>query len=195
MAQNELRALQQQVGLFQHDAVIAGEVGFALGAIDDKGIDGCALQAGQLDAGGESRAAQSHQTAGAHRHQNILQLRADGGRSEGLIDGLLAIGGDDNGFRFGAAGIEDLLDGLDLTRYAGMDRCRNRRFTIADELADLNGIANLYDRLAGGADVLRHGNGDLGRDRHDHAFQLGCVLLVLHMDAGKRMEHSHRYPS
>ena len=60
MAQNELRALQQQVGLFQHDAVIAGEVGFALGTIDDEGIDGCALQADQLDAGGESRAAQAH---------------------------------------------------------------------------------------------------------------------------------------
>ena len=149
------------------------------------------MQCGQLYAGGEPCAAQTHQAAGAGSRQNVLQLPADRRGGKGLIDGLQAVGGDDDGFALGAAGAVNRPDGLDRARNAGMDRRRNRCIAIADKLADLDGIADFNDRLAGGADVLRHGNSDLCRDRHDHTFQLGCVLLVLHMDAGKRMEHSH----
>ena len=67
------RAVQHLCRLFQHDAMVGGEVGLALAAVDDDGVDLLAVRHFHLDVGGESRAAQPHDAGRLHRFDDLLQ--------------------------------------------------------------------------------------------------------------------------
>lgn len=52
-------APQEAVGVFDHDPVVVGEVGLALGAVDDEVLDADSLAQGVFDMGGQGGPAQA----------------------------------------------------------------------------------------------------------------------------------------
>ena len=58
-------AAHHVLGVLDELAVVGGDIGLALGAVDDQGVDDRQVFHGQLNRGGKARAPQAHQSAGA----------------------------------------------------------------------------------------------------------------------------------
>ena len=65
-------AEQNGFALFQHDPVIAGQVWFALAAVNDQVVDSLALWWGELDVGRKCRSAKSHHAHGLDARDYLL---------------------------------------------------------------------------------------------------------------------------
>ena len=65
----DFRAVHDLRGAFAHQHVVAGDVGFAFGAVEDQGVD-LLLADTQLDVAGEYRAAQADDTGHAQQLRN-----------------------------------------------------------------------------------------------------------------------------
>ena len=153
-------------GMLHHDAVVGGEVGLALGGVDDEVLGLLAFGDAVFDMRGEGGAAEADD---AH----LLELGHDGGGLEGAlaldvgraVDGLhplVALDGDMDG---GLEEAEGVLDGLDLEDGAAdgrVDVGAHEGLGFAYELAHFHLVALLHDGSGGGAEVLVHQDHHLG---------------------------------
>ena len=111
-------------------------------------------------------------------------------------EGFLKVVGDDHGEHRGAIGVRPGLHRLDGAGDRSVDR-RAQAGAVADFLPQIHMISLGDQGLAGGADVLGHGNHHGGRGREGHNGLLpGQGLLVLGVDAavkGKCHEYHHLF--
>ncbi len=86
------------VGLLAHQQVVAGDVGFALGAVDDQRVDGVVGAGIELDAGGKARAAKSDDArpADALAQFGGIALAKIGHGFGQVCPGVFAVGLDDS---------------------------------------------------------------------------------------------------
>ena len=77
-----------RVAALQHLAAVGGQVGLALGSVDEQRVDGVGRQ---LDMRREAGTADTHQAAGLHGSQQAGFV-GDDGRHTGRINGLRTVG-------------------------------------------------------------------------------------------------------
>ena len=162
-------ALDDLLGPLQHGAVVAGDVGLALGGVDDD-IVHLAETGADLHMGGEGRAALAHDTGVFDDLHQLL-----GGQAVGVVHGMnvrthgvLEVVLDDHGHHGPAHGEGTGLHCLHRAGHAGMDGSGHETAGFTDLLTDGHLVAHRNDGLAGCTDVHRHGNDHLSR---------GCQLL------------------
>ena len=170
----------------QHGAVVAGDVGLALGAVDDDGVH-LADTAGDLHVGGEGSAAHTDDTCILDDLHHLVD--GEGVRVRGGLDLftelVLEIVFDDHGCHIAAHGIGTGLHSLDRTGNAGVDRGAQTA-ELTDLLTNLHMVANLDKRRARCTEVHRHGDDHLcrGCQLFDGLF-IGRGLHVMGMNAAK----------
>ena len=165
--------------------MVGSQVGLALGAVDQHGIDG--LAGLQLDIGGEGSAAHAHDALllddlndliGGQLFQGLVGLH-------GLVQGVLAVVLDDNAQDTGAlVGVGMRLHGHNGAADGAMDRSADESGLLADELANLYGVTGLDHRIGGSADVHSQGNDHrVGLGELLKGQMLGVFLILGGMDA------------
>ena len=179
---HEPRTLHQLVRAVEHRAGVGGDIGLALRAVDDDGLDLLEILDGQLHDRREARAAEADHAAGADGVEKVLHRLELRGLELG-IGFLLAVGGDDDGLHEPSAGADLLTDLLDRARDARVHGRGHEAAGFADQLADPDAVAGLDDRDGGRADV--HGHRDLHRLGNGQAqrSQLRGVFAVRHVYA------------
>ena len=139
-----------------HQLVIAGQVRFALCAVGNHIFNRIRIFRLQLDIGREPRTAQADHTRRLDAVDNFLVGEA--GRVFPLrivrIRGKLPVVADHDAVRQRTANHPALLDPLDRTGAAGMDRRRDKTIRFCKQLAYLHLIILLYHRFGRFADVL-----------------------------------------
>ena len=173
-----------------HDAVVAGQERFALGAVENQAFRHLAGRRAELDVGRESRTAQTYDTGGLDLVQDGGLVVGDGGHEllAAVDRGIPFIAFDgDLHVHDGIAG-EVLArgDGLDRARYGRMDEGGDESARFRDHLADKDFVAHGDDRLGRGAEVLGHRDIDGLREREllDGAF--AGIFAVVGVDTTHR---------
>ena len=180
-------ALDDLLGPLQHGAVVAGDVGLALGGVDDD-IVHLAEAGADLHVGGEGCAALAHDTGvldDLHQLLGSQAVRVVHGmnvRTHGVLEVVL----DDHGHHGPAHGEGTGLHCLHRAGHAGMDGSGHETAGFTDLLTDGHLVAHRNDGLAGCTDVHRHGNDHLSRgcQLFDGLF-IGCGLHIVGMNAAK----------
>ena len=189
-------AVDHLVGMLAHHAVVAGEVGFALGAVEQQDFELVARAEIQLDRRGEGGAAHADDARLGDAFADQLRVGV-----QGIGDGLGQVGPfvlavrleDDGGLRQ-ARGMRrgDIRYCLDAARGRGMLGCGDPALAARDQLAFPDQVACLHQRLGGGADVLLQGNVEQVRQRQgDDGLLAGLLLAVVGMDAAADGEKLH----
>ena len=181
------RAADDLLGALEHRAMVAGDVGLALRAVDDHGRD-LTDAAGDLDVGRERRAAHTDDTGVLDDLDHLLRGQSVRvGRSLDLFaDGVLIIVLDHDGGHVAAHGIRARLDRDHLAGNAGMDGSAET-LELADLLTDLHIVTDRHDGGTRCTEVHRHGNDHLsgrGRELLD-GLLIRCGLHVVGMNAAK----------
>ena len=180
-------ALDHLIRPLQAGAVVAGDVGLALGGVDDDVVH-LAQRGRDLHMGGEGSAALADDACVLDDLYQLL-TRQVFGVSRGLdvfADGVLEIVLDHHGHHGAAHGIGAGFHCLDRTGYAGVDRCGYKSAGFADPLSDFYLVAHCNNGFTRRTDVHRHGDDHLSR-----SFQLfdglfiGRGLHVIGMNAAK----------
>ena len=174
-----------------HEPVVRCNVGFALGGVDDDGVD-LADAAGNLHMGWEGGAAHTGDASLVNDLRKLFRAQGIDGlpRLNFGAQGVLKIIFDDDSHYIGTAHIGAGFHGDDLTGHGGVHRHAHPGI-VTNLLTHRDHIA-LFDKgLAGCANVLGHGDYDLlGGGKHLNGFVTGHRLHVFRMDASKkRMSH------
>ena len=163
----------------QHGAGIAGNVGLALGAVDDEILDAIGIHV-EFHVSREAGTAQAYDAA----IPNGLQKRLAGihnGRDDGLGRGHFPVGLNDYSRNSSAARQEIIRDLGDLAGYRGVNGGGHKTAGLGDEGADLDEVTDLHDGLGGRADMHGHGNGYGRGCRHGNGHELIRILSVRHV--------------
>ena len=172
------RAADDPLPLLQHQPVVCGDVGFALGAVKDEGVH-LADAGTDLHMGGEPGAAHTGNARFLDDLHDLIrrQLGVVGmGRQVGA-EGILEIVLDDHGHDLVPAGIRP---GLYRRHRPGHRRMDGGAQTgdLADLLSYRHVVALGHHALAGRADVHRHGDDDLlGRGTQGRHCLVACRLF------------------
>ena len=180
-------ALDDLLGPLQHGAVVAGDIGLALGSVN-KDIVHLAQAGADLHMGGEGRAALADDAGVLDDLYQLLGSQAVriGHGMNVRAHGVLLVVFNDHAHH-GAAHREGAgLHGLYSAGNAGMNGCGYETAGLADQLAHSNLVAHGNHGLARRTDVHRHGNDHLSRGCQllDGLF-IGCGLHVIGMNAAK----------
>ena len=143
---DEPRALGDLGGVLQHDPVVAGEIGFALRAVDDERVDGVLRV--ELDRGGEACAAHADDARIRDPRLDLFGRRV-GERLHISSFILFVVFNDDRA----------IGDALDRSAHGRMNGGTDRSACLGDELSLFDGIADGYDGNGGFSDALRKGDG------------------------------------
>ena len=190
---DEAHAAQDRLSPLQHEPVVGGDVGLALRAVDENGVD-LAHRAGELDVGGESRAAHAGDAGLLHNvddllgseHIHIVPV------PDCLAGGVLEVVLDHYGHHLAAASMGPGLHGHDLAGDAGVDG-RAKSGDLADLLSDGDLVSHGHDGLTGRAHMHGHRDYHLGRSlfQRDDRLALGRLFVLGGVDAAiKLMTHS-----
>jgi hypothetical protein len=165
---DDLGAAHHRSRPFDHDPVVAGEIGLALTAVDHDELHALAFRHLELHVAGEGRAAETHQTRELYpiRHLRGRQAhRIDGGRL-GQPLAVVGIGLDHDGGQGLAVGVEPGLDGRDAPRHRSVEGGRDEAARLADQLAAAQALPDPDDGLRRGAGVLGERQHVLLHERH-----------------------------
>lgn len=192
-----LQAPKNPVRLLPQEPLISRDVGLALRGIDYDGIH-LADAGGKLHVGGEGGASHTHNPSLPDDIHKVSGAETGEVRPGSDLRGnrLLEVVGNDHREYRGAIGMGPGLHSLHSTGDRSMDRCAQAR-TITDFLPQVHMVSLGHQRLAGGSDVLGHGNYHGGRGWEGYNGLLpGQVLSVLGMDTavkGKCHEYHHLF--
>ena len=165
------------MGVLQQAAVIRGDIGLALGAVDEQRVDLVQVLGGQLYRGGEAGAAQTHQAAGPDRVLEGLQVGDHRGSDRG-VHLLLAVRDDDHGGLHRAVGGGDGGDAVHDAGHAGVDVGGDKAAGLAHHGTHIDLVALGHSGRSRSTDVLGHGQDDLRRQRHHYRLEAGSPLLM-----------------
>jgi len=182
----ELGAANDLLGPLQHGAVVAGDVGLALRAIDDDGVH-LADAAGDLHVGGERSAAHADDAGVLDDLHHLLHAEGIGirGGLDLFAHLVLHVVFNDHRRDVAAHGIGAGFHCLHRAGNAGVDRGA-QSVEFADLLAHLHVVPGLDQGRAGRAKVHRHGDDHNSRRSQllDGLF-IGCGLHIMGMNAAK----------
>ena len=157
-AEQDARARQDAVGALAHQAIVAGDPGFAFGAVEDQGVHARALA--ELHMAGEGGAAQTDQAAVAQPGQRRVATGALGIERGVFHPALLAIGFDDDAARLQPRGVRHRV-APEVDHRAGgggVHRSAEHAFGLADALPLEHFLADLDDAACAGAGALAQGH-------------------------------------
>ena len=193
------------VGALEHEPVVAGEVGLALGGVDDHPVDGLVGRRRQLHRGREGRAALAHDARLAHALDDLLAghrvggqgRQHEGARVDGL--GLVALlgrrglaGHDEHEVGGDAAHHRSLHQLLDGAADGRMDGCGDEAGTLGQQLTLAHVGALLHQGIGGLAEMLSQRHVQFGRDGHDLEGQvLGEFLVLVGVHTAPEAPQSH----
>ena len=190
---NDLQTLHQLRGMFPAQPVVSRYVRLALARVDDDGVH-LADAAGELDIGGEGRAAHAHDAALADNADQLLRAegvyRFLGAGPDVLTQGIQVVILDHHTHHGGAAGVGAHFHSLDRTGDGSVDR-HAQSLIITDLLTHGHRVALLHEGVAGGADMLGHGDHYNIRLRENLSLLVaGIPLIFFGMNpAEKRKRH------
>ena len=180
-------ALDHLLRTLQHGAVVAGDVGLALGGVDDDVVH-LAKTGRDLHMGGERRAALTDDAGVLDDLDELLRRQIVGilHRMDVFAHGVLEVVFDHHGHHRSAHREGTGLHCLHRTRNAGVDGRGDKSAGFTNSLSNFHLVPLGHDGLAGSADVHRHGNDHLSRgfQLFDGLF-IGCGLHVIGMNAAK----------
>ena len=133
-----------------------------------------------IHAGDAGLADDGDEVLGAHGGDGLGVPRLDRGAER-----VAAVGLDDDGRLQVPARMGPGLDGRDRAGHGGVDGDAEA-LAVADLLADGHAVSDFDERLAGRADVLRHGDGDNARVQRDDGRLARKLLIALRMDAAEK---------
>ena len=181
------RALDDLLGTLEHGAVVARDVGLALGGVDDDVVH-LAKTGRDLHMGGERRAALTDDAGVLDDLDELLRRQIVGilHRMDVFAHGVLEVVFDHHGHHRSAHREGTGLHCLHRTRNAGVDGRGDKSAGFTNSLSNFHLVPLGHDGLAGSADVHRHGNDHLSRGCQllDGLF-IGRGLHVIGMNAAK----------
>ncbi|MPM32106.1 hypothetical protein SDC9_78665 [bioreactor metagenome] len=185
------RASDDFLGALQHGAMVACDVGLALRAVDDHGVD-LADTAGNLHMGGEGCAAHADNASFLDDLHHLFDGECIGVRGSLDLFAQLVfhVVFDHDGGHVAPHGIGTGLHGLYRAGNAGVNRCAQAA-ELADFLSDLHMVTRFDKGCARSAEVHGHGDDHLSRGRQlfDGLF-IGGGLHIMGMNtAEKRLCH------
>ena len=190
---DDLQALHQLRRMLPAQPVVSRYVRLALAGVDDDGIH-LADAAGELDVGGESRTAHADDAALPDNADQLFRaecvhlfLRAG---LDVLTQGIQMVILDHHTHHGGTAGVGAHFHSLDLTGDGSVDR-HTQSLIIADLLTHGHRVTLLHEGVAGGADMLGHGDhNDIRLGENLSLLVAGIPLIFFGMDpAEKRKRH------
>ena len=139
-----------------HQLVVAGQIWFALGAVGDHILNRLRILRLQLDISRKARAAQADHAGILNPLDDLLVRQLVRAHPLGIIGkrGEQPVVGDHNAFRQSAADHTALLDHLDRTGTAGMNRRGNKAVRFGKQLAHPDLIILFDDRFGRFTDML-----------------------------------------
>ena len=193
LAQNlahDLHAGADARRLFHHHAAVGGEIGFALGTVQDEEFAALVRRRGELDDGGEARAAHAADAGVVDARAQVFnggRLPVQRGKGGGVF--LRLVGFKDYAVRHAARRPQALFDALDRAARRRVDGHRDEAVTLADELAAQDVVARLDEAFGGRAEMLAHGNGEgLGNGQLFDRLAGGQFLVVVGVDPAMELE-------
>ena len=169
-------ALFDQIAVLEHDAVVAGDEGLALRAVDENGLDMALLGGGELGPHGEGRTAETHDAAFAHALEEAVKIGRLGDLEIGaLFHFAVALDADGRGL---AATDGIGLDGFDGAGDRGVDGRAVASLLAGDQLADGHVVADLNDGLGRLAGVHIHRQQHLFGHCHAHGRHAGRAFVM-----------------
>ena len=167
-----LDAVEDVMGVLDEAPVVGGDIGLTLRAVDDQHVDLVQVLGGQLHRrGGSRRRPGPGPLARTASTKDFISVTCGGG--DGGVHRLLAVRGDDHGLLGRAVGRGNGGDLGHRTGNAGVDVGGDEAPCLAHHGAHIHLVALGDGRGGGGADVLSHGQDDLGRQRHRHRLKVG----------------------
>ena len=136
--------------LLLHQAIVAGQIGFTLAAVDDQGVDGVSQRQTQLVGGGEHGAAHADDTGIGDQGDQLLALQLTQVAMQRWRDALEGLGGDPQRDGPPFTG----FDGGDGGRQWRVDRHREAAIGLGQQLVGRHLVSDSHHRDGGGAGVL-----------------------------------------
>ena len=157
-------ARQHLLRVLQQGPVVGGDVGLALGGVDDEGVH-LAQGAGDLHMGGEGGASHAHDAILLDKLQQagrvLFHLFRVG--MDALVHPVQMVVFDHHGHDRLPVGVEPGLHGRHRAGHAGVDDGGDRRLAAPDDLPQLDVVPFFHRGRAGRADVHGHGDDHLVR--------------------------------
>ena len=193
----DLGAVNYLVGALQHQSVVGGDEGLALGAVDDE-LCCLANRSRELCVGGEGGAAHARYARGAYELHDLVGSSVGKGlgkRRDVGTDRVFAVVLDDHIANGHPLCVIDRIDGNDLARNAGVHGTSQTRRDSADHLSVCNRVSHLDQRLAVSADVLGEGNGHRGGGGHHFDGTRASVFVLLDVRTASKCKCQNSLPS
>ena len=153
----------ERLRVFQHDAMVGRQEGFAFTAVHHHRVHGVLPRHGELDVGREPRAAQAHDAGVLHAFDDVLPRQCVE-IARGAVEHLLVVAGIDpehDGFGLGPLGAWHQVDGLDHARCRGVHGHGQKAVGPGDGFAPHHFLTGMHERHRRPAQVLG--------ERNDHA--------------------------
>ena len=177
---HDRRATQDLGRAFAHQPVVAGDVGFALGAVQDQRAGRVFGARAQLDVGRKARSAHADDAGIAQPVAQFVRCQREGIDRLERRPALLAVGLDDHRQIGQPRGMRQ-HGGLDRTHHAGagsVDRGREIAVWRGDALALQHLLTGLHQRTCGAAGALMQRHHQPRRQRGDPDRRFARQLLV-----------------
>lgn len=146
-------SLDHPVGPFEHDAVVAGQIRFALAAVDEHRVDGFAAV---FFIGGKTRAAHADQAGLPHPFDPFFLRFVNGQLGKQGSGGVAAVVFDHYRRHLITIGRQAGFDGQNGSGHSRMDRRGEIVPAASDDIPHQHPVAGGYGRLAFPAETLAH---------------------------------------
>ena len=167
----------EHIALFQHDAVVAGDIRLALCAVYQHGVDLVASDCVKLAPQGECCAAQTDNAAVLHSSKEGVKIGDGGGSKIGIFFHLAVAFDPDDGYA-SAVCLNKGLDSGDSTRNGCVNGRGHSAACCSDKLTDADIVAYGDNGLSGAAAV--HGQGKQNfRGGCNFCSLRACSVLVM----------------
>ena len=208
-AEQDARARQDAVGALAHQAIVAGDPGFAFGAVDYQRINRLAGRRGQLHMCREGRTAHADKTSVTYQVLQQGRIRfhvsvADGGRhAVGNLHRNIAVRSGNRFLRFDNNRVADKSARMAMLRHGryfagnrGVDRRGNEPAGFADDLAFDDAVADIDDGLRRSPEMLTERHDHPGRGWHfDTPLRARQFLVLVGMNATlEGLSYRHKNP-
>ena len=180
--QHQAHPIDHVGGPVAHDAVVAGEIGFAFAAVDDQRVDLAALAERQLDRRRKGGAAQPDHAGRGDQRRDLRRCQRERiGRNVGLECAVVSIGFKGDGLERQARRMRrgDLADGDDPARCRRMHGRGNAALRFGDQLAFQHLLTDQHHRAGRLPDVLQQRHVKPRRQGQGTQRRIGGRALVI----------------
>ena len=167
---HQLDTYHDLLAAFQHELVVAGQIRFALYAIDNQHFGFLARRRHQFDVSGEASSAQAHDAGVLDLVYNLFRVQVGEGYDDvcavNLRQPFVAFDVDVDGLHLHAPCVHGGVDLRDLAADRAVNRRTDKPAGFCQQLTHFHRVAFLYNRFGRCTDMLNQRDDSLLGQRH-----------------------------